>query len=83
MFKVPNNNFSCFCGTIHSVLDENSLKNHIIHCKDYIKNSPFTDLFYNSDLTKLSIPELKTLKYEFEHYLSILDDELNDSKDFF
>lgn len=77
MIKAPKNNYPCFCGKIFSLSDHAILKNHVSNCKEYHKNSPFFEIFFGSDLTKLSFGELLTLQYEFETYIKIIEEELH------
>ena len=76
MNTVPKHNYSCFCGRLFTLQTPSLLQAHVINCKEFTKNSPFADLFFNSDLSKLSQGELLTLKFEFEHFVSIIDMEL-------
>lgn len=80
MIKIPGENYPCFCGKIFQLSDQASLKNHVVNCKEYHKNSPFFEIFFGSDLTKLNFGELMTLQYEFELYMKVIEEELNFSK---
>ena len=76
MIKAPGKNYACFCGKILSLKEKVTLKNHVNNCKEYHKNSPFAELFFGSDLTKLNYGELTTLQFEFELFVKIIEDEL-------
>jgi len=76
MLKAPTNSYSCFCGKILNLKDPQTIKTHVNNCKEYHKNSPFAELFFGSDLTKLNYGELLTLQFEFELYQKILQEEL-------
>lgn len=82
MLKAPANSYSCVCGKILGLKDHQALKSHVNNCKDYHKNSPFAELFFGSDLTKLAYAELLTLQFEFELYQKILGEELSHRKAF-
>ena len=76
MLKAPGKTYACFCGKIFSLKETGLLKNHVHNCKEYHKNSPFAELFFGSDLTKLGYGELLTLQFEFEQFVKIIQDEL-------
>ncbi len=77
MIKAPGKNYACLCGKILSLKEKATLKNHVNNCKEYHRNSPFSELFFGSDLTKLDYGELITLQFEFEQFVKIIEEELS------
>lgn len=83
MLKAPGKTYACFCGKILQLKDTQLVRTHVNNCKEYHKNSPFAELFFGSDLTKLSYAELLTLQYEFELYTKIIEEELTQHNSIF